>query len=81
MGDAKVADFNEFREALVRVAHEKWEGDTEEGKQSIDIKFGWLLEALMHLYDVCLKGEGKTKLADVVSSKLIENHSKQFILC
>ena len=25
-GDGKVADFNEFREALIRVAHEKWEG-------------------------------------------------------
>jgi hypothetical protein len=78
MGDSKVADFQEFREALIRVAHEKWEGDTAEGMQPIDVKYQWLLSAMMHLYDACRKGEHKDKLAGVVSSKLIKNYDLSF---
>ncbi len=53
-------------------------GDTEEGRQEIDIKYGWLLESLMHLYNACCKGEQKTSLSKVVSSKLVSNFDLVF---
>jgi hypothetical protein len=78
LGDNKVADYFEFREALIRVAKEKWEDTTEEGMQSIDIKYCWLVESLMHLYNACCKGEGKDKLIDVITCKLIRNNNLVF---
>ena len=74
------SDFQEFREALIRVACEKWEDTaTEEGRQPIDVKFGWVLEALMHLYEACLEKEGKDKLIQVSTvSKIIKNNNLVF---
>ena len=79
MGDARVADFGEFREALIRISMEKWEGDDNPaGRAPLDVKFRWTCQALQHLYDACKKVEGKTLLKNVVSSKLIHNHNLEF---
>ena len=76
MGDDKSANYFEFREALLRCANEKWEGEESvEGRQSIAVKFKWVVLALMHLHEACRRGEGKEKLAYVVTSRLIENNN------
>ena len=75
MGDDQTADYGEFREALLRVANEKWEGDGLQGRQPISIKYKWVVMALMHLYEACRRGEGKEKLAFVITSKLISNNN------
>merc|ERR1711871_571540 len=79
MGDSRVADFGEFREALIRVSAEKWEGDDNPaGRAPLDVKFRWTCRALQHLYDACRKGEGKSLLKNVVSSKLVHNNNLEF---